>query len=147
MSSVTFGCTACGKGMELEPGCSGACGACGAGNQVAAPAGEDIERCLACGCEELYRHRDFNQKLGLTMIAVGAVLWIWLETFIPMVVAAAIDLLLFYRLPDVGICYACKAHHRGFANIGRLPSFDLERHEHYRWVKHREETGSQTPES
>ena len=128
--------------MELEPGASGACKACGAANQIAAPAGEDLEACLACGCDKLYRHRDFNQKLGLFMIAVGAALWIGLGTFVPMVIAAAIDLFLFYRLPDVAICYACKAHHRGFRNVGRFPSFDLERHEHYRRVKHREEIES-----
>ncbi|MFV1958458.1 MAG: heavy metal-associated domain-containing protein, partial [Planctomycetota bacterium] len=43
-------------------------------------------------CEEIYRHRDFNQKLGIAIIAVGVTLWIWLETFLPMLGAAALDL-------------------------------------------------------
>ena len=54
-------------------------------------------------------------------------------------IAAAVDLILFFTIPNVAICYRCKAHHREFDNVGDLPAFDLERHEHYRFVKAREE--------
>lgn len=139
MSSVTFGCPHCGKGVDLDPGTSGTCGSCKGAVDLGGTSDQQLTRCLACDCDELYRHRDFNQKAGLAIIAIGAALWIYLGHFWPMLVAAGLDLLLFYSIPDVAICYACKAHHRGFPNVGMLPSFDLERHEHYRWQKHKAE--------
>jgi hypothetical protein len=131
--SVVFGCPACGKGMEGDAGGEGACGRCGAmASLPAAP--ERLEKCLVCG-EALYRHRDFNQKLGILVIALGAGLCLLLRSFLPLVGAAAIDLLLYRLLPDVAICYACKAHHRDFPGLEKVPPFDLERHEHYRFRK------------
>jgi len=136
--TVVFGCPSCGRPVEAEPGRTALCAHCGADAPLH-DSGDHVERCLACECEELYRHRDFNQKVGLVMLGVGVAMWFWLKTFIPMIVAAAIDLVLFKTLPDVAICYRCKAHHRGFANIKALPAFDLERFEHYRFEKAREE--------
>jgi hypothetical protein len=57
-----------------------------------------------------------------------------------MVAAAALDLVLYFTLPDVAICYRCKAHHRGFQGIASLPKFDLERHEHYRFERARKKS-------
>ena len=137
MTTVEYGCPSCGRAVELAPGASGACRHCGAA--VSLPeAGTDVEACLACGCEELYRHRDFNQKLGLAIIAAGAGLcFVW--PYWPLALAAVVDFALYKLLPDVGICYRCKAHHRGFGNVSRLSAFDLERFEHHRFTKAREE--------
>lgn len=132
--NVEFGCPGCGKAVELEPGAKAPCPRCGAEASLP-PAPPLISRCLACGCTELYRHRDFNQKLGLAMVALGALLWLVFGSFWPMVAAAALDLLLYLKLPDVAICYRCRAHHRDFEGIGALPRFDLARHEHYRFEK------------
>ena len=140
MSSVVFGCPQCHKGVELEPESEGSCRHCGESISLGACA-EPL--CAACGCEEIYSHRDFNQKLGIFIIAVGVVLWLWLDNFLPMIVAAVIDLVFYFLLPNVGICYRCKAHYRGFAWIAKLGGFDLERHEHYRWEK---ATGTATGE-
>ena len=133
---VEFGCPECGHAVEAEPGQETSCSRCG--HEAALPEADSLDRCLACGCEELYRHRDFNQKLGILLIVLGVFLWWLLKSFWPMVVAAAIDLALFKLLPDVGICYRCKAHHRGSEAIRSLPAFDLERHEHYRFLKSKE---------
>jgi len=131
---VEFGCPACGKAVELAPGTAGPCPRCGAEAKLPPAAPGRPETCLACGCNELYRHRDFNQKLGLAIVALGVLLWLLLGSFWPMVAAAAIDLLLYFVLPDVAICYRCKAHHRDFEGIRDIPPFDLERHEHFRHV-------------
>ena len=133
---VEFGCPKCGHAVEAAPGSEVTCSQCG--HQAELPAAESLDRCLACDCEELYRHRDFNQKLGIFLIALGVFLWWLLKSFWPMVIAAALDLTLFRMLPDVGICYRCKAHHRGFDAIRELPAFDLERHEHYRFLRSKE---------
>jgi len=137
--TVVFGCRECGKAVELDPGDAGPCPRCGASNTLATHEGERLEGCLACGCSELYRHRDFNQKLGLVLLALGVIAWWLLKSFWPMVAAAGVDLSLFLLLPDVAICYRCKAHHRGLPGIRELPPFDLERHEHYRFTRAREE--------
>ena len=135
-ATVVFGCPACGKGVELAPGEKGPCPSCGAEASLS-PMPPHPETCGACGCKELYRQRDFNQKLGLAVAALGVMLWLALGSFWPMVAAAAIDLLLYLALPEVAICYRCKAHHRGAEAIAELPRFDLERHEHYRFEKAR----------
>jgi hypothetical protein len=133
---VEFGCPRCGRGVELEAGTKAPCRHCGA--EASLPAAPSVAgACLACGCTELYRHRDFNQKLGLALVALGAVLWLALGSFWPMVGAAVLDLLLYLALPDVAICYRCQAHHRGFDAIRTVPRFDLARHEHYRFGKAR----------
>ena len=130
--TVEFGCPECGRAVEAPPGGTVVCRACE--QKITVPAASaELESCLVCSCEELYRHRDFNQKLGLLIIAIGALLWLFLGSFWPMVAAAAVDLVLYFTIPDVAICYDCKAHHRDFANIKRIPAFDLERHEHYRF--------------
>jgi hypothetical protein len=136
--TVEFGCGQCGRAVEASPGEPALCARCGAATPLP-QAGDGLSGCLACACPELYRHRDFNQKLGIAVIAAGAVACIVLHSFLPLLVAAAIDCLLYFTLPDVAICYRCKAHHRGFAGIAALPRFDLERHEHFRFVKAREE--------
>ncbi len=133
---VEYGCPACGRPIELAAGTKGPCRHCGAEASLP-PAPPRLASCLACGCKELYRQRDFNQKLGLLLVALGAILWLFLRSFWPMVAAAALDLLLYVALKDVAICYRCKAHHRGGEGIAELPRFDLERHEHYRFEKAR----------
>ena len=138
MTSVEFGCPACKRPVEAAPGETVPCPHCGA-DAALAEARDALGQCLACECPELYRHRDFNQKLGIFIIVAAAILCLLLTSFLPLVVAAVIDVALYFSLPDVAICYRCKAHHRGFANVGSLPAFDLERHEHYRFVKASEE--------
>jgi hypothetical protein len=135
---VEFGCPECGRAVESGPGETVPCPRCGA--EVSLPAApEDLEACLVCRCPELYRHRDFNAKLGLLIVVLGVVLWFVLGSFWPMVAAAVLDLVLYFALPDVAICYRCKAHHRDAANIKALAAFSLERHEHFRFEKARRE--------
>jgi hypothetical protein len=137
---VEFGCPACGRAVEVEAGARATCRRCGA--EVSLPPPPPLlATCLACSCKELYRHRDFNGKLGLLIVALGALLWFLLGSFWPMAAAAALDLLLYLALPDVAICYRCRAHHRGGEGMKALPRFDLERHEHYRFEKARRTTG------
>ncbi len=138
MSSVVFGCRECGKGVEVTPGEQAQCPVCLTHNDLPASDGT-LNACLACSCDEIYRHRDFNQKLGLALIGIGAIAWFVWTTFWPLAIAAVLDVVLYFTLPDVGICYRCKAHHRGFSAITSLPGFDLERHEHYKHVRAREE--------
>ena len=135
--TVVFGCPGCGKGIEGAPGAEVTC-RCGV-KATLRPAPGELTECLACGCPDLYRHRDFNQKLGILVIALGAIAWIWTRSFWPMVGAAAFDVLLYYLINDVVICYRCKAHHRDLPGMVKIAAFDLEKHEHYRFQKTRDD--------
>lgn len=135
--NAVFCCPACKSAVELEAGGTKNCRKCGA--EVSLPAGERVESCFSCGCKELYRHRDFNVKVGLLLIALGVALSLWLTSFIPLVVAAVLDWVLYATIPDVAICYSCKAHYRDLENLAELRGFDLEVFEKYRWEKARGE--------
>ncbi|MEE8106320.1 MAG: hypothetical protein V3T86_12365 [Planctomycetota bacterium] len=138
--SVEFGCPACGKAIEGEPGTEVACRRCSAAASLSAVAPDtDLASCLACACPDLYKHRDFNQKLGILVVVIGFVGWLTTGSFLWMVAAVVIDYGLYHFLPDVVICYRCKAHHRDLRGIPKIAPFDLEKHEHYRFVKAREE--------
>lgn len=96
-------------------------------------------RCLVCGCGDLWRQKDFPQRLGLVMVALGAVLstiaWAYHlpATALGVLLAfALVDLMLFTFMPDVLVCYRCQARY-GDANPGEdFPRFNLETAERYR---------------
>lgn len=95
--------------------------------------------CVACGCADLWRQKDFPQKLGIGLVAVAAVLstiaWGYHRPGLAIGILmgfALVDLLLFLFMPDVLKCYRCGAQHRGFAHEADVPKFELATHERYR---------------
>jgi hypothetical protein len=92
-----------------------------------------IDRCLLCAGRHLYRQKDFNQRAGCAILAAGAIvglilswrfsiLWLWGV----LLAAAGLDALLYALVPEVVICYKCKAHYRGMAPHPAIEPFDLE---------------------
>ena len=90
-----------------------------------------VESCPACGSALLYVQRDFNQKAGLAIVAVGAVLAPFTPYYSSLMVAALVDALLYALLPEITVCYRCHAHFRGFARNPRHQAFDLHVAEQY----------------
>jgi hypothetical protein len=90
-----------------------------------------VDRCPACAGEALYVQRDFNQKAGLLVVVVGAVLAPFTPYYSSLVVAALIDAGLYLLLPEITICYRCLAHFRGFSRNPRHQAFDLHIAEQY----------------
>lgn len=96
-------------------------------------------RCLVCGCGDVWRQKDFPQKLGLAMVALGAILstiaWAY---HLPgtalgiLLVFAAVDLLLFTFMKDVLVCYRCHARYGDVQFREDHPRFNLETAERYR---------------
>lgn len=94
--------------------------------------------CVACGCEKLYRQKDFPQWLGLTILTVACASFFVLQILYRPTLAwtvllgsAAFDGLLYSYVGDVVNCYRCGAQHR------RLPArafdpFELATAERYR---------------
>lgn len=97
------------------------------------------EKCLICGCSDLWRQKDFPQQLGLLMVVCGAglstVAWAFYRPAIAIGVLMAfalVDLVLFTWMSDMLVCYRCGAQHRRTAIAADHPKFDLELNERYR---------------
>jgi hypothetical protein len=131
--TIAFRCPACGG--EAECGLDGqgrcACGAAPALTLSTSLANEQlIDVCPACNGTQLYVQRDFNQKAGLGVVIVGAVLAPFTH-YASLVVAAVIDSGLYLMLAEITICYRCQAHFRRFKRNPKHEPFDLHLAEQY----------------
>lgn len=97
------------------------------------------ERCIACGCEDLWRQKDFPQRVGVALVALGALLstiaWAYVRPVwaIGILMAfALLDWLLFVLMKDVVVCYRCGAQYRNVQPDEEHPRFNLETAERYR---------------
>jgi hypothetical protein len=98
-----------------------------------------VRRCLVCPSTDLYVRKDFPQRLGVALVAVGAVgssiAWAYAQvfwTFAVLFATAAVDLFLYAIVPNALMCYRCRAEYRGTAETDAHGTFDLEIHERYR---------------
>jgi hypothetical protein len=97
--------------------------------------------CPWCATTDLYIQKDFPQGLGLFIVIVGFVIstvfWYFempIVTYLVLLASALLDMVLYYRVPDVTICYRCLSQVRGpGSNPGaRFRPFDLAIGERYR---------------
>lgn len=140
---VAFHCPHCRQAARSDVAADGQlqCPHC---HWLPAVAGDPIvdgrpQRCLLCGCDDLWRQKDFPQGLGLFLVALGAALSTvaWANymprTALGVLLAFALaDLLVYALLKDVLVCYRCKARHRNTALEADHPRFNLETAERYR---------------
>ncbi len=131
---IAFACTSCGAEALAGLDGRGRCSACRAEPLLEVPeevrSSRVVDRCLACSSALLYVQRDFNQKAGLAVVIVGAVLAPF-TYYASLVVAALIDAGLYMLLPEITVCYRCQAHYRGFARNRIHQAFDLHLAEQY----------------
>ena len=132
---IAFACSGCRGEVASAPGEPATCAGCGAVTTLTVPdalrRGEAVEACPACGGKNLYVQRDFNQKVGLAVVIVGAALAPFTPFYSSLFVAAAIDAVLYALLPEITVCYRCHAHFRGFARNPKHEAFDLHLAEQY----------------
>jgi len=90
-----------------------------------------VDRCPVCGGADFYERKDFDPKMGLTVVVIGAAIsavFYWLgRDFIAYSVlgaAALIDLIVFRHLAEVTVCYRCHTEFRG-AYPRTAQAFDL----------------------
>ena len=91
-----------------------------------------VDVCPRCEKSVFYIQRDFNQKVGVGIMVIFALLGlvcVWLDYpfyfYVCLGAGALLDLLLFALLPEITICYACKT---AFRNVNSNPDhkpFDL----------------------
>lgn len=74
---------------------------------------DPIEICLACGSNRLYTQKDFNRMLGLVIVIIGAAFSPWTYG-LSLIVCMGLDYGLYFFVPEITVCYACDAIHRGF---------------------------------
>jgi hypothetical protein len=143
---LTYECPAChavGRLAGAEAAAAAACGSCGHARtlHVGAADGDGLAQCAWCGTRDLYLQKDFPHGLGLAIVVVGflvsSAFWYYLmplAAYGVLIATAALDLVLYYKVPDVTICYRCLCQYRGAgANPrGRFAPFDLAIGERYR---------------
>jgi hypothetical protein len=139
---LEFACPNCDGTNRADPAAGAIhCRACGWSRTM--PGGTDEvdgqQHCLACGCEDLWRQKDFSPRVGLTLVGLGILLstiaWARMEPVwaIGILMAfALVDLVLYSVMRDVLVCYRCGARHRGLELSEDHPRFHLETHERYR---------------
>ena len=90
-----------------------------------------VDRCPVCDGADFYIRKDFDPKVGLAVVIVGALIsagFYWfgrdLIAYGILASAALIDLVVYGRLKDVTVCYRCHSEFRG-SYARAAPAFDL----------------------
>jgi ribosomal protein L40E len=123
-STTAVACRHCGWTRGIDPGVVSA----------------DVPRqCLVCGCDDLWRQKDFPAMLGLVMVGLGIGLSSIAVAYFRPVLALGIlmafalaDMLLFAVMRDALVCYRCHARYRNTGALAEQPRFNLELNERYR---------------
>jgi hypothetical protein len=131
-------CPKCDAGLAVsatDPATAIKCGACSREIPLtmseALRADQSVDRCPVCSGQEFYIRKDFDPKIGLTVVIIGALVsavFYWFERdFIAYGIlggAALIDLFVYGRLKFVTVCYCCHSEFRG-AYAKSAAAFDL----------------------
>lgn len=130
MPSVHFLCLQCDARLSREDGAPAhPCDRCGAPNDVVASAGI-IERCAACGHDQLYFQKDFNRKTGIALVVVGSIFVPWTYG-LSLLGVTILDYIVWRLVKNVIVCYRCQAVHRGYPANPALKPFDLVTHDRH----------------
>ncbi|MCX6104029.1 MAG: hypothetical protein NT000_12335 [Proteobacteria bacterium] len=89
-----------------------------------------FNQCPHCSSAHLYRQKDFNRKLGISLMAIGIILSFFTYG-ISLLLVTVIDWWLYKKVGDVGCCYRCQSQFRLSPEVDALPSFDLELYDYY----------------
>jgi len=92
---------------------------------------DGLKYCAICSCRDLFIQKDFNRKLGVAIVVVGAALAPFTK-LISLFVCAFIDLVLYYVLPTIDVCYRCHSIFRGFPRNPDREPFNLGINDRYR---------------
>jgi uncharacterized protein (DUF983 family) len=131
-------CPKCDAGLPLRAADAPAAITCGrCGREIALTITEAVrtdravDRCPVCGGADFYTRKDFDPKVGLTVVVVGALIsgiFYWfgrdLVAYAILASAALIDLVVYGRLNDLTVCYRCHSEFRG-SYQRTAPAFDL----------------------
>lgn len=101
--------------------------------------GAALANCVVCGCGDLWRQKDFDQRLGVVIVGLGIVMSTvaiaYMMPGVAMIILMAFglaDWILYAILPDRMVCYRCHARYRQVPDLAAVEAFDLEVNERYR---------------
>jgi hypothetical protein len=131
-------CPQCDAGLPVsaaEAPSAITCGGCGRDIPLSVSeslrAGLGVDRCPVCHGADFYGRKDFDPKMGLTVVIIGIAIsatfyWFKRDLIAYSILAAAtlIDLIIYGRLKDLTVCYRCHTEFRG-PEARRAPAFDL----------------------
>jgi hypothetical protein len=120
-------CPKCDAGLPVRGDDAAArikCGRCGREIELdvseAIRADREVDRCPVCSGGDFYIRKDFDPKLGLTVVVIGAIVsvvfyWFGRDLVAYGILAAAVlvDLIVYGRLKDITVCYRCHSEFRG----------------------------------
>jgi hypothetical protein len=120
-------CPTCDAGLPIDAADAPAairCGACGRDIPLAISdtvrTDAAVDRCPVCQGGDFYIRKDFDPKIGLTVVVIGALVsatFYWfgrdLIAYGILASAALIDLVVYGRLKDITVCYRCHSEFRG----------------------------------
>jgi hypothetical protein len=79
-----------------------------------------VDRCPGCSGADFYIRKDYDPKIGVTVVVIGALIsavfyWFGLDLIAYSILglAALIDLVVYGRLEDLTVCYRCHSEFRG----------------------------------
>src|SRR6185503_14830919 len=104
MMEVEFRCAECDRhnSFELEQSTQVVCEHCKKdyGEISSFSSEQGISHCAICGCRDLFIQKDFNRKVGIAIVVIGAILAPFTK-LISLFVCALIDLILYRILPMI----------------------------------------------
>lgn len=135
---VVTKCPQCDAGLPVSAGEAPPaikCGGCGREIPLAFSESlrgdRGVDRCPVCGGGDFYIRKDFDPKVGLAVVIIGALIsgaFYWfgrdLIAYGILAVAVLVDLVVYGRLKDVTVCYRCHSEFRG-AYERTAAAFDL----------------------
>jgi hypothetical protein len=131
-------CPKCDAGLPVPAASAPAaitCGGCGCDIPLSVSAAlrenRAVDCCPVCGGGDFYIRKDFDPKIGLAVVIVGALIsagFYWygrdLIAYSILGFATLIDLAIYGRLKDLTVCYRCHSEFRG-AFEHKAVAFDL----------------------
>ena len=82
-----------------------------------------VRLCPLCGCEEIFKRRDFNQRLAILLLTFGIMLSPFTR-YLSFLVSSVLVLIFYVTAQEALICYRCRTHIRG-----HLPTDDHNRYD------------------
>jgi hypothetical protein len=94
---------------------------------------------MICGNHELFKKKNFPHWLGLSLLALACIAFLWahgkydpMTAWAILIVSAAIDGFFYLWVGDAIVCYRCSAQYSGFIPGSAHLPFELTVAERYR---------------
>jgi len=138
---IRFRCPECDDAarLDLSQSRTWQCPRCDHWQDLKAYQEGQLSACLLCRNRELYKKKDFPHWLGLTILTVACLAFLWAHgryhpgiAWMILIGSAAFDGLLYFWVGDAIVCYRCGAEYRGVIPSAEHKPFELTIAERYR---------------